>query len=97
VPSNTRAFAASLLLFTGNLIGVGLGPLAVGLLSDAWFEEHGANSLRIGLMITPPLFIWAGIHYEAAARTIAADLRSASLAATPTDASPATTAGAHFR
>lgn len=39
VPSDRRATAASLHLFVVNLIGIGLGPLAFGLLSDGF--NHG--------------------------------------------------------
>lgn len=78
---DARAFTASLLLGLTNLVGVGVGPMAVGLLSDAWSDEYRAGSLRIGLMIAPPLWIWAAFHYEAAARRIAPELRSATIEA----------------
>jgi predicted MFS family arabinose efflux permease len=70
---DTRAFAASLLIFLANLIGVGVGPLLVGWLSDAWFAQHGAQSLGAALLIAPPLFFWAAVHYEVAARALVAD------------------------
>ena len=38
---------------------------------------HGADSLRLALLVVPPVYLWAAYHYEAAARTISADLRSA--------------------
>ena len=38
VPPHMRATAAAILLFIINLIGLGLGPLAVGMLSD-WFNK----------------------------------------------------------
>ena len=38
VPPHMRATAAAILLFIINLIGLGLGPLGVGLLSD-WFNK----------------------------------------------------------
>lgn len=99
-PPHIRAFAAAALLFAANLIGLGVGPLAVGLISDAWHSQYGTGSLRVGLMIVPPILVWAAIHYEAAARRIAADLRNVS-AADPesADASSAAApaAGADFR
>lgn len=82
---DARAFTASLLLGLINLVGVGIGPMAVGLLSDAWSDEYGAGSLRIGLMIAPPLWLWAVLHYEAAARRIAPELRNASIEARESD------------
>lgn len=79
--SDMRAFAASLLIFLANLVGVGLGPLVVGLLSDAWLGKYGPESLRMALLTIPPLFVWAAVHYEAAARALAADLGSNGLIA----------------
>jgi MFS family permease len=43
VPANMRATAAAILLFIINIIGLGLGPYAVGLLSDLL-----ANAMRLG-------------------------------------------------
>ena len=43
VPARSRAIVAALLIFILNLVGLGLGPLCVGLLSD-WF----APSLGVG-------------------------------------------------
>jgi MFS family permease len=69
-----RATAAALLLLVINLVGLGVGPLAVGLLSDALLTDFGPDSLRIALLVVPPFCIWAAYHYYCAARTIAADL-----------------------
>lgn len=69
-----RAVTASLLLFIANLVGVGVGPYVVGALSDASLAQHGVDSLRLGLMIVPPLFLWAAAHFSAAARALPADL-----------------------
>jgi predicted MFS family arabinose efflux permease len=99
-PPHIRAFAAACLLFAANLIGLGVGPLAVGLLSDAWYSQHGADSLRMGLMIVPPIMVWAAIHYQAAARRITADLRSVSAAHLESPDASSTagpTAGANLR
>jgi predicted MFS family arabinose efflux permease len=76
-PADMRAFAAALLLFAVNLVGLGIGPLAVGLISDAWTTQYGSDSLRSGLMIAPPLLLWGALHYEAAARHIATELHAA--------------------
>jgi predicted MFS family arabinose efflux permease len=96
-----RALTASLLLFLANLVGVGIGPYLVGTLSDAWLAEYGSNSLRLALMIVPPLFLWAAAHFTVAACWLAADLQNASAASVarsdPGDAVPVDHAGAHFR
>jgi predicted MFS family arabinose efflux permease len=70
----TRALAAALLILVGSLIGLGIGPLAVGVLSDALRPAHGAESLRLALLVVVPLLVWSAAHYFAASRTLAADL-----------------------
>jgi MFS family permease len=74
-----RAFAAALLLLAGNLIGLGLGPLAVGLLSDLLQPTQGPDSLRFALLIVLPFYLWAAYHYQAASRTLSADLAACEL------------------
>jgi len=69
VAPNARAFAASLLLLIANLAGLGLGPLIVGILSDAGHDRFGTDSLRVALLIIPPLYAWSAYHYFAATRT----------------------------
>lgn len=71
-----RALAAALLLLVGTLIGLGLGPLVIGLLSDALRPAHGADSLRLALLLVVPVYLWSAAHYFAASRTLAADLDS---------------------
>jgi predicted MFS family arabinose efflux permease len=73
-PRDIRALAASLLVFLANIIGVGCGPLLIGVLSDAWLAQYGVQSLRAALLIATPLFVWAAVHYEVASRTLTADL-----------------------
>jgi predicted MFS family arabinose efflux permease len=71
----TRATAAAILLLTSSLCGLSVGPLLVGLLSDALHAAHGTESLRFALFVVVPLYVWAAAHYFAASRTLAADLR----------------------
>ena len=49
VPVQTRAIAAAALLFFQNLIGLGLGPLFFGMLSDWLQPAYGADSVRLVL------------------------------------------------
>jgi MFS family permease len=72
-----RAVAAAILLFVGNLIGLGLGPLAVGALSDFLHPRWGADSLRFALLIVVPVSLWAAFHYVWAGRTLGRDLARA--------------------
>ena len=59
VKPSQRAFAASLNFFFSNLLGLGVGPLAVGAISDALAHQYGAASLSYALMIST-LFAAAG-------------------------------------
>lgn len=46
VNPNMRALASSVFFFVVNLVGLGLGPLTVGLLSDALTPQFGTQGLR---------------------------------------------------
>ena len=65
-----RALAAALLLLVGNLVGLGLGPVLVGLISDVLQPAHGVESLRLALLVVVPLYLWSAAHYFAASRTL---------------------------
>jgi predicted MFS family arabinose efflux permease len=70
---NRRALAISLTLFLSSLIGLGLGPLAVGLLSDHLKSALGQESLRYALVCSTVSLLWAGAHFYLSARTAAAE------------------------
>jgi predicted MFS family arabinose efflux permease len=72
-----RALASAILLFIINLIGLGLGPLLVGRLSDALRPTYGDDSLRYALLIVVVIGAsWATIQYLLAARTLEKDLQA---------------------
>lgn len=52
VPSSMRAMASAVLFFILNMIGLGLGPFATGLLSDHLQPIYGDNGLRYAMVIT---------------------------------------------
>ena len=64
VSSDRRAFAASLLALSSNIFSAALGPLIVGLLSDALASDLGnlslsrANALFALLGLIAPFFSW---------------------------------------
>jgi hypothetical protein len=65
------------MLLIGNLIGLGLGPLGIGILSD-WLEPRfGADSLRYALLLAPVGAIAGALLYFSATRTLAADIERA--------------------
>jgi hypothetical protein len=64
-------------LFIQTLIGLGLGPLLVGIISDHLKPTVGQQSLRYGLVIVGIVNIWAAAHYFRGARTLRHDLAQA--------------------
>ncbi len=67
-----RALAAALLLFVGNLVGLGLGSQLIGLLSDALAPRLGPDALRHALLLVVPIGLWGAYHYLRAARAVTA-------------------------
>jgi MFS transporter, Spinster family, sphingosine-1-phosphate transporter len=74
VPDRMRAMAIAILLLSANLIGLGLGPLAAGMLSDALHPLVGAESLRYALLACCPGYVWAAAHCWSAGRTVQRDV-----------------------
>jgi MFS family permease len=55
--SPRRAMAVALMFFFANLIGLGLGPVLSGALSDMFSAAHGAVGLRYALMLVLVLLL----------------------------------------
>ncbi|MFI4934261.1 MAG: spinster family MFS transporter [Caulobacterales bacterium] len=67
VAPGQRAMSGALLLFILNFIGLGGGPVYVGMISDAAKAAHHVNALQIGLLALAPFFILTiGAHLLAA-------------------------------
>lgn len=62
-PIEMRSVAAAINLFITNIIGLGLGPFAVGFFSDVFTPEYGLDGLRYGLMTTLVVIVWGAFHY----------------------------------
>jgi predicted MFS family arabinose efflux permease len=73
-PPRMRGASASIFYLCSNLIGVGSGPLLVGLLSDRLRPAFGADSLRYALLCLSALYLWAALHFLLAGRSLRADL-----------------------
>ena len=69
-----RSVAAAILLFIINIIGLGFGPQAVGLLSDFLNPEYGKESLRYSLLILTTIKLWCAYHYYLAGKYLKEDL-----------------------
>ena len=69
-----RAVSTSVLLFIQTIIGLTLGPLIVGQISDHLAPTVGARSLGYGLAIIGFVNLWAAAHYFFGGRTYREDL-----------------------
>ena len=69
-----RSVAAAVLLFILNMIGLGAGPQAVGILSDILQPSYGDESLRYALLILSTVQVWAAYHYYQAGKSLKDDL-----------------------
>ena len=73
-PPAMRSTAAAVLLFVINILGLGLGPSAVGMLSDLLSDRFGADSLRYALLIVTTAYLWSGFHFWRASKSVREDL-----------------------
>jgi MFS family permease len=62
-PLRLRAMWAAITLLVINLVGLGLGPTAIGAISDAFRPFVGEESLRYASLTTAALTPWAIFHY----------------------------------
>ena len=70
-----RALTSAIFFFFINLIGLGLGPLIVGWLSDSFKASDMANPLALAMLVTGcTASLWGGVHYLFASRFIREDL-----------------------
>jgi len=73
VPPNMRATASAIFLFINNLIGIGLGTLAIGLLSDTLAIQYGDDSLRYSILAGTGFYVIAAGLFFLASRWIEQD------------------------
>jgi len=69
-----RAAAASIVIFVKTMIGLGLGPLLIGRVSDMLSPTAGAHSLRYALLLLAFFGLWSALHFMLGARSLRADL-----------------------
>lgn len=70
IPSQMRPMATAIFIFAFNLVGVGMGPTAVGLASDMVFSDFGARSLGVSLAVMQAVGVAGAWFYWKAVRTI---------------------------
>jgi MFS family permease len=91
VPDRMRATSIALVYLFANLIGLGLGPLLVGMISDALSPRFGNEALRYALLLMCPGYMWAAWHAWAASRTVYRDILSNTSPETGAVSSPRST------
>lgn len=72
-----RATASALTIFVMSVLGFGLGPLCVGLLSDALTPWLGVRALRYALLLPTCGLAGAAVALFTVSRSLPADLRAA--------------------
>jgi len=74
VDDDMRATAIAIVMLLANLIGMGLGPQCVGIVSDLLSKSVGTDSLRYSMLIVAGMAFWPAWHFWRAGITIADDL-----------------------
>jgi MFS family permease len=77
VPERMRATAFAVAYLIGNLLGMGLGPLTAGALSDLYQPWAHEESLRYALLTLAPGYFLVAWQSWRASRTVARDVAAA--------------------
>ena len=67
--AGSRAMAVAVLFLASILVGYGVGPVAVGAMSDLLAPDFGVDSLRYAMMSAFMLLIWTSFHFWCASKT----------------------------
>ncbi len=73
VPPSLRSTGSSIFLLINNLIGLGLGSLILGTISDMFTLKYGVESLRYALLAGSAFYVIASLLFFIASRKVAAD------------------------
>ncbi|HEX5648312.1 MAG TPA: MFS transporter [Steroidobacteraceae bacterium] len=73
VPSGMRATASAVFLFINNLIGIGLGTVMLGAISDMLSARFGADSLRYAILSGTVFYVVAASLFLLSARRLERD------------------------
>ena len=74
VPDDMRATTLAIVMLLANLIGMGIGPQLVGILSDIMRPTLGDTSLRVALLLVSFVALWSAFHFWRASDAVADDL-----------------------
>ena len=70
-PPHMRAVSAAIKMLLLNLIGMGLGPLLVGIISDLLTPTHPENTLGVALAYFTIVGLWGSVHFWLCGRELA--------------------------
>ena len=73
VPPNMRATASAIFLFINNLIGIGVGTVAIGILSDNLQVRYGDDSLRYAILAGTSFYVIAAMLFFLSAKYLKND------------------------
>jgi len=73
VPPTMRATASAIFLFINNLIGIGAGTAAIGMISDSLEARFGYDSLRYAILSGTGFYLIAAMLFLLSARWLARD------------------------
>lgn len=76
VPPDMRAVASALFLFINNLLGLGLGTVLIGGLSDHFAARYGAESLRYAILSGTGFYLISAALFVLAASRLAREWQS---------------------
>jgi MFS family permease len=70
-PVHMRAVSSAIKMLCLNLIGLGLGPLLVGVLSDLLTPQYGEDALSVALAYFTLVGLWGSLHFWLCGRALA--------------------------
>lgn len=77
VSDDIRATAMAMILLAANLVGMGLGPQLIGVLSDLLRPAFAEESLRYAMLVLSLIAIWGATHFWLASHSVRDDLLAA--------------------
>jgi MFS family permease len=77
-PVHMRAVSSAIKMLCLNLIGLGLGPLLVGVLSDLLSPRYGEEALNVALAYFTLVGLWGSVHFWLCGRALAKQQTSGS-------------------
>lgn len=77
VPPQMRAFTSAMLVLIVNILGLSLGPLLTGAISDALQPAYGSDSLRYAIFASVAMEVVATLCFLRSAHHLARELKGA--------------------